>query len=221
MSDLSNTNKDLWFRLTIVPLVGIITPSLTNVLPDGVVLDTFFAKNPYIFKMIAVVVLFEINRLSLRYCRRKLKAFSSIVVRLIIQLFLLVVITSVLLVFFLNLWYGQILNVDNFGDNVVSNVYVGLSAAIIFTLYYEMSYYIAIWQRENLLNKQLEIENVKSQLLILKNQLSPHFMFNALSNLSALIDSDKEKASEFLTKFSEAYRYLLKHDDAIFPSLEV
>ena len=55
----------------------------------------------------------------------------------------------------------------------------------------------------------------------MKNQLSPHFMFNALSNLSALIDSDKEKASEFLTKFSEAYRYLLKHDDAKFPSLEV
>ncbi|MGC6428374.1 MAG: hypothetical protein ACON4Y_04290 [Flavobacteriales bacterium] len=41
---LLNTNKDLCFRLTIVPLVGIITPSLTNVLPDGVVLDTFFAK---------------------------------------------------------------------------------------------------------------------------------------------------------------------------------
>ena len=82
-----------------------------------------------------------------------------------------------------------------------------------------MSYYIVVWQKQFNLNQSLEIENVKSQLHLLKRQLSPHFMFNALSNLSSLIETDKESALDFLAKFSDAYRYLLTHDDEILSTL--
>lgn len=214
-----NTKEDLWFRLTVVPLIGILTPFFTNVLPVDVSIDLFFVKFPYLYTLFAVVLLFEVNRLSLRFFRKKFKSFSSIVVRLIIQLFLLIIITLALLYFILTFWYHNILNIVDFSSHITNNLYVGLSVAVIFTMYYEMSYYISVWQKENLINQKLELENVRSQLIILKNQLSPHFMFNSLSTLSALIESDKDEAMLFLDKFSYAYRYFLTHGDEALTSV--
>lgn len=60
-----------------------------------------------------------------------------------------------------------------------------------------------------------EVENYKkistqSQLQALKNQVNPHFLFNNLSVLSALIPTDANASVEFVRQFSRVYRYLLK-----------
>jgi len=217
--NLLNTKKDLWFRLMVVPFVGLITPLLTDVVPDGVDEDIFFMNYPYLFTVFAVVLLFEVNRFFLRFLRRKLKNYSTIALRLVFQLFALILISLLMMVFLLFLWYKYILNVLDFSELIISNIYVGLSAAIIFTLYYELSYYIVVWQKQSNLNQSLEIENVKSHLHLLKRQLSPHFMFNALSNLSSLIETNKEEALDFLNRFSDAYRYLLTHNDEVLTNL--
>ena len=204
----------------VVPVVGLVTPFLTNMVPDGVSRDVFLANYPQIYSVFTVVFMFEINRFFLRLLRRRLKNYSTIALRLFFQILALVLISSVILYFMLFLWYEFILNVPDFNEFIVTNIYVGLSVAIIFTLYYEMSYYVYVWQKESTLNQKLEVENVKSQLHLLKRQLSPHFMFNALSNLSSLIEVDKDEALDFLDRFSEAYRYLLSHDDEVLSSLE-
>lgn len=43
----------------------------------------------------------------------------------------------------------------------------------------------------------------------LKNQLDPHFLFNSLNVLSALIEEDPLKAQEFTIGLSKVYRYVL------------
>lgn len=43
----------------------------------------------------------------------------------------------------------------------------------------------------------------------LKNQLNPHFLFNALNTLSGLIYIDAEKADAFTHRLSKLYRYIL------------
>ncbi len=45
----------------------------------------------------------------------------------------------------------------------------------------------------------------------LQLQISPHFLFNNLSTLSALIDEDKHKAEEFLMHLSQFYRHTLQN----------
>ena len=40
-------------------------------------------------------------------------------------------------------------------------------------------------------------------------------MFNSLSTLMSLIESDKDKAIEFLSTFSNSYRYILSHGEDI------
>ena len=58
-----------------------------------------------------------------------------------------------------------------------------------------------------------EVSDAKSKIQQLQSQLNPHFLFNNLNILDQLIEEDKEKASNFLAKFSELYRYTLKNSD--------
>lgn len=67
--------------------------------------------------------------------------------------------------------------------------------------------------RENKQNKEkaekLSLELLEMRFEVLKNQIDPHFMFNNLNVLSALIDSNHDKAQQFIEEFSDLYRYVL------------
>jgi hypothetical protein len=56
---------------------------------------------------------------------------------------------------------------------------------------------------------KLEKENVATQLLLLRNQISPHFFMNTLNNIYSLIDSDKERSKESVMKLSKLMRHML------------
>lgn len=60
-------------------------------------------------------------------------------------------------------------------------------------------------------SKQKEIEKarVDSELAFLKNQISPHFFFNALNNIYGLIAIDSDKAQQAVEKLSGLMRYLI------------
>jgi two-component system, LytTR family, sensor kinase len=61
--------------------------------------------------------------------------------------------------------------------------------------------------------EQLKKEYLHSQLLGLKSQMNPHFLFNSLNTLSCLIQEDEEKAEDFLDHMSKVYRYLLRNNE--------
>ena len=68
--------------------------------------------------------------------------------------------------------------------------------------------------------EQLKKEFLHSQLLGLKSQMNPHFLFNSLNTLSSLIHEDSEKAEDFLDHMSKVYRYLLRNDEDRLVSLQ-
>jgi LytS/YehU family sensor histidine kinase len=64
--------------------------------------------------------------------------------------------------------------------------------------------------------KKVEIENLKLQASIneielnkLKSQLNPHFMFNAMNSIRALIDENPEKSKDAVTQLSNILRSTL------------
>jgi two-component system, LytTR family, sensor kinase len=61
--------------------------------------------------------------------------------------------------------------------------------------------------------EQLKKEYMHSQLLGLKSQMNPHFLFNSLNTLSSLIQEDADKAEDFLDHMSKVYRYLLRNNE--------
>ncbi|WP_430412780.1 sensor histidine kinase [Kordia sp.] len=54
----------------------------------------------------------------------------------------------------------------------------------------------------------------ENELKLLRSQISPHFLFNNLNTLDALIDSNTEKAKEYINRLSLIYRYLIQTKDA-------
>ena len=68
--------------------------------------------------------------------------------------------------------------------------------------------------------EQLRKSYKQSQLLGLKSQVNPHFLFNSLNSLSSLISEDEEAAEKFLNEMSKVYRYMLRNDDDQLVSLQ-
>jgi len=69
------------------------------------------------------------------------------------------------------------------------------------------------WKTVLIENEQLKKEYMQSQLLGLKSQINPHFLFNSLNSLSSLINDDEQEAELFLNEMSKVYRYLLRNND--------
>ena len=67
--------------------------------------------------------------------------------------------------------------------------------------------------RKEVVEQKLIARSANAQFESLKNQLDPHFLFNSLNVLTALIDENPEQAQKFTTSMSKIYRYVLEQKD--------
>jgi hypothetical protein len=67
-------------------------------------------------------------------------------------------------------------------------------------------------QKEHEADELRAISN-QASLQAIKNQVNPHFLFNNLNVLSALVMQKNEEANTFIEKFSTVYRYILKSQE--------
>jgi two-component system LytT family sensor kinase len=81
-------------------------------------------------------------------------------------------------------------------------------------------YFIDRWKDSIVLAERLEKEKSQVQFDNLKNQLNPHFLFNALTSLNSLIFENQQLASDFLQQLSKVYRYVLQNKDKNFVVLK-
>lgn len=65
------------------------------------------------------------------------------------------------------------------------------------------------WLSEHKRLTDLEKEQMETQLLFLRNQVSPHFFFNTLNNIYSLALEQSKKTPDVILKLSEVMRYLL------------
>ncbi|GAB3543978.1 sensor histidine kinase [Spirosoma fluminis] len=87
---------------------------------------------------------------------------------------------------------------------------MALTFVIIVGGYYEITYYLHLYRLAVAEAEAVQKASLQSQFDSLKNQVNPHFLFNSLNSLSALIWEDREKAGEFLDELATVYRYLLQ-----------
>ncbi|MEI8048073.1 MAG: histidine kinase [Bacteroidota bacterium] len=68
---------------------------------------------------------------------------------------------------------------------------------------------VSQWLGEESRRKDLEKEQLKTELALLRHQVSPHFFMNTLNNIHALIDINAEDAKNTIIELSTMMRYLL------------
>ncbi|GAA4101478.1 sensor histidine kinase [Mucilaginibacter panaciglaebae] len=69
------------------------------------------------------------------------------------------------------------------------------------------------WSQQNERVKNIEVEQLHSELRYLRAQLNPHFLFNGLNTIYGNIDSANETARNVLLQFSDLLRYNLYEAD--------
>lgn len=81
----------------------------------------------------------------------------------------------------------------------------------IFSFIFFVNYAIYLWEQTTELKieqKQLSEQKLETELKLLKAQINPHFIFNALNNIYSLTYMQSEKAPESVLKLSEMLRYV-------------
>ncbi len=68
--------------------------------------------------------------------------------------------------------------------------------------------------------KELDKANVETELAFLKNQINPHFFFNSLNNIYALVELDGQKAQKAIEELSSLMRYLIYESNVEHVALE-
>lgn len=68
--------------------------------------------------------------------------------------------------------------------------------------------------------KQIETENLKSELVSLKSQINPHFLFNTLNGIYGLALINSDKTAESISKLSSMMRYALTENNTEKVTLE-
>ncbi|MEO0334084.1 MAG: histidine kinase, partial [Bacteroidota bacterium] len=83
-----------------------------------------------------------------------------------------------------------------------------IPTAIVVSIY-EGAYFFGEWVKNLKRAETLAKENIRSQFEALKSQLDPHFLFNSMNTLAALIEPDNTDAQKYLEQLSDVYRYVL------------
>lgn len=76
------------------------------------------------------------------------------------------------------------------------------------------------WKEAAVQQEKLKREQLALQYETLKSQVNPHFLFNNLNLLTSLINTNPERAIDFVKKLSEVYRYVLDQKDHELVDLE-
>jgi sensor histidine kinase YesM len=207
-----NPLNDKWYRIIGIPLVAL----MSNIIfyYDMNEKHGFSFLNDYFYSLVISFLIWEANRQVIIYTRRRFASYQESGKRILYTVIGTVVVTIVIMTMIsafydITDWWGYDYSLKNY----VYNNFAALSYCILIGGIYEGIYYFRKWRTSELEAALLKKENLQSQLDSLKQQVSPHFLFNVLNTLSSLMRKDVDRAELFLDELSKVYRYLLRNNE--------
>jgi two-component system, LytTR family, sensor kinase len=231
-TDIEKLN-DFWLRVAAFPLISIIN-NLFFYAEENAQFNISLQKG-IIVSLLATVFHWELGRQILMYYRRKYPKINETKERALFTVLGLIVI-SFIVNGILHVIYNYTLmwnRVDSFSDYIF-NVKVGVFFLVVLYFIYEMIYFFRKWQqtfeeRETLKEEklrtqvqQLELEKQlkEVELTNLRQQLNPHFLFNALNSIHALVSLKEDKAEAAVLNLSDLMRYHLNYEKKDFVTVQ-
>ncbi len=136
--------------------------------------------------------------------------------RVIVGVVAALVLTMILL-FFINMFFqvvmsGRTLEAYISGINF-SYFSRGLYITVTAILFTHAYFFFKELQATKLSEARLRAENISAKYNSLKSQIDPHFLFNSLNVLYALVEENPKNAQKFIHSMSNVYRYVLEQKD--------
>ncbi|WP_338871947.1 histidine kinase [Spirosoma sp. SC4-14] len=201
----SNSN---WVRWIFIPFAVL----LANLV---FLKETQYNAQMYIvWSLVGIVygwIIWRVNRQWMLYVRRRYAYIKQTRLRVITTFAGYTVITGSLQAALI--WLGHLTHLNN--APVTEQAYrkliiVNLIWVVIVGTIYEVVYYLHKYRQALQEAEALKKAGLQRQYDRLKSQVNPHFLFNCLNSLSALIAEDRQRASAFLDELASVYRYMLQ-----------
>lgn len=105
-------------------------------------------------------------------------------------------------------------------QKIVSNMFTSFIYFFIWNCIYFIYHYVSETRKNQLDNLKLEALVKSLELKTIKSHINPHFIFNALNSIRALIDEDPNRARQAVTGLSKLLRSSMQSDQQEIISLE-
>jgi sensor histidine kinase YesM len=196
-----------------VPLVGIIIPNLT-----GLISNTMYGPAElllsYLFFILVSFIVWQGNVSLMYFIRHRYYWQHKKYYKNIIALFFTnIVYSGTVASLLLNVWVMFAKEKSDHTAAIVNSVLIIIIAATFITNIYEMIFLNQEAEFNQDKVRQLNIAKAQAELEALKNQIDPHFIFNALNTLSFLITKDPVNARLYNDTLAKVYRYILGNKD--------
>ena len=108
-------------------------------------------------------------------------------------------------------WIQQlILSHINFGPVMLMVEVRGILINLVFYMFLQLLQQNYENQYVNMELERIKNDNLGAQYELLKQQVNPHFLFNSLNTLKAMVETGDAEAVDFILKLSNFYRYTLE-----------
>lgn len=165
-----------------------------------------------LYAFIALAAFYLLSTHTLRHVVKSYDWFKLGIFRLLIQTLLALLalsVVNVLAQILINLAFGTLNPNEDFRALVIIvNLFVSFLYYAFWFLLYFLFHFLDNYN--NSLKYEAKINEIR--LNHLKSQLNPHFIFNALNSVRALVDEDPEKAKTAITRISNMLRFSLMMD---------
>jgi len=143
---------------------------------------------------------------------RKVPWLKYPIKRLVVQVLAMTLFAGILIFIAFSIWIWLVKDLDF--RSVVEFVIPSLKVVYVFMILSlvvgNSIEFFRNWREAAIQQEELKRAHLALQYKTLKDQVRPHFLFNSLSSLVTLINTDTEKATLFVHKLSDVYRYVLE-----------
>ena len=80
---------------------------------------------------------------------------------------------------------------------------------LLITAIYQGAWFVKLWKESVVQAEELKAAGLSAKYEALNAQINPHFLFNSLNVLSALVRTDPDAAEDFIRGLGDVYRYVL------------
>jgi len=170
--------------------------------------------------LIITLLILETNRLIEPFIRKRVDPEQS-KIRFSIIFFFAGIIISTLIAFGVVAFIGLRMHSFSVEENITPlklNLMYAWLVNLLFHLINTIVFYFQEYKTTRIEAEELKRISIQAELQLVKSQINPHFLFNNLNVLSALVMKDSSEANRFIEEFSKVYRYILtNHDKEIVP----
>jgi sensor histidine kinase YesM len=156
------------------------------------------------------------------FLEKKLPWLKVPIKRLIVQFLAMTLFAGIVIYIAMAVWFriSEELSFRNAIPVILPSLKVAYIFMILALIVGNSVIFFKNWREAAIQQEELKRAHLALQYQSLRDQVRPHFLFNSLSSLVTLINTDPEKATRFVHKLSDVYRYLLEQRETEVVPLE-